>query len=495
MAAVMASTRAPTTADGYIRVSRIAGRNGERFIIPDVQRQKIEAWAALHEVEIVRWWQELDQSGARRERPMFQHALERCERGETGGIVVARLDRFARSAVDALEAIKRLNEAGARLVSVEDNFDGSTSMGRFAIGILTLIAELELERIKESWSTAVQAAVERGVHISATPPAGYRRGESGRLDRVEPDASVIAEAFRRRALGASWTELADFLTDKGVRSSKGSRAWSVNGARTLFHNRVYLGEARSGQAVNADAHKPIVTQAEFGAAQSTTTLSKAHDGSVASKALLGGLVRCGGCGFTLKIAGNKDRHNGGSFPVYYCKGRSAKGRCPERATIRASYLDDFVEAQVLAALRDEEGLVAQAVHASRQIEEAQRAVQEAEHELVLFLETDLVSTIGQNAFRQGVKARQGRLDEAHNRLAVLRAQTVVAEELMTGDLLEAWPELTTPEKRQLLHGLLEKVILTRSDGRKPQTRQPIEERTRIILRGGQELQIARLAVA
>ena len=79
---------------------------------------------------------------------MFQEALARCERGETGGIVVARLDRVARSAVDALESIKRLNAAGARLVSVEDNFDGSTPMGRFAIGILTLIAELELERIK-----------------------------------------------------------------------------------------------------------------------------------------------------------------------------------------------------------------------------------------------------------------------------------------------------------------------------------------------------------
>jgi DNA invertase Pin-like site-specific DNA recombinase len=141
--------------DGYVRVSRVAGREGESFISPDVQRQKIAGWAELHDVEIVRWWEELDQSGRRRDRPMFQQALGRCEAGETGGIVVARLDRFARSAVDALEAIKRLNEAGARLVSVEDNFDGSTPMGRFAIGILTLIAELELDRITESLSTAV----------------------------------------------------------------------------------------------------------------------------------------------------------------------------------------------------------------------------------------------------------------------------------------------------------------------------------------------------
>src|SRR6516164_6790631 len=174
------------TADGYVRVSRRAGREGESFISPEVQRQKIAGWAELHGVEIVAWWEEIDQSGARLERPLFQEALARCERGETGGIVVARLDRFARSAVDALESIKRLNAAGARLVSVEDNFDGSTPMGRFAIGILSLIAELELERIRENWTTAAREAVARGVHISARPPTGYRRDESGRLHVDEP---------------------------------------------------------------------------------------------------------------------------------------------------------------------------------------------------------------------------------------------------------------------------------------------------------------------
>lgn len=170
-------TRRRRTADGYIRVSRRAGREGKSFISPEVQRKKIADWAKLHEVEIVRWWEEIDQSGAKLERPQFQEALARCERGETGGIVVARLDRFARSAIDALESIRRLNEAGARLVSVEDNFNGSTPMGRFAIGTLTLIAELELERIKENWASAVSSAVGRGVHISARcQPVSARRG-------------------------------------------------------------------------------------------------------------------------------------------------------------------------------------------------------------------------------------------------------------------------------------------------------------------------------
>src|SRR4029453_9341627 len=50
-------------------------------------------------------------------------------------------------------------------------------MGRFAIGILILIAELELERIKGGWVAAVSEAVGRGVHISAQPPTGYKRDE------------------------------------------------------------------------------------------------------------------------------------------------------------------------------------------------------------------------------------------------------------------------------------------------------------------------------
>jgi DNA invertase Pin-like site-specific DNA recombinase len=78
------------TADGYIRVSRRAGREGESLISPELQRKKIADWAKLHEVEILQWWEEIDQSGAKLERPLFQQALARCEAGETGGIVVGQ---------------------------------------------------------------------------------------------------------------------------------------------------------------------------------------------------------------------------------------------------------------------------------------------------------------------------------------------------------------------------------------------------------------------
>jgi site-specific DNA recombinase len=473
----------PQLADGYIRVSRRAGREGESFISPETQRKKIGDWAKLHEVEIVRWWEEIDQSGAKLERPMFQQALGRCETGETGGIVVAKLDRFARSAVDALGAIRRLNDAGARLVSVEDNFDGSTPMGRFAIGILTLIAELELERIKENWATAVSGAVERGVHISARPPTGYLRDEKGRLIRDEPAAGAIAELFRRRASGASYRSLAAWLDEQEIRPSTGNPNWSTTGVKQLLCNPVYLGQARSGKHVREGAHEPLVSRTDFDAAQATRTLLKARDGSIAGKALLGGLIHCAGCGHTLKIAGNTSKKTGERYPVYYCTGRYAKGLCPARATIRASYVDQYVEEQVLAALRAEGGPIATAVAASEEIEQAAQAVSEAEHELDLFIgNPKLLSLLGEQKFLEGVEVRQRELDEARQRLVELRSQSALASELADGDLLEAWPTLDLSERRRLLHGLLDRVVLRRAKGR-GKSGAPLDERAQIVLRG------------
>jgi site-specific DNA recombinase len=478
------------TLDGYIRVSRRAGREGESFISPEVQRKKIADWANMHNVEVVRWWEEIDQSGAKLQRPMFQQALERCERRETGGIIVARLDRFARSAIDALESIKRLNAAGARLVSVEDNFDGSTPMGRFAIGILTLIAELELERIKENWSTAVKNAVERGIHISGRIPVGYIRNEQTKQLQVDAKAApVVAEVFRRRALGASWADLARYLEEQHVYPSTGNKHWSTFGVASLVKNPVYLGQARSGKIVNEHAHEPIVTRAEFDAAQSVKkSLLTPHDGSLASRAMLGGLARCGGCGHTLKITGNTHKATGERYPVYYCTGRYASGLCPARASEAAANLDHYVEQQVLEAIADDGGPIARAIEASEQVEQAVRAVADAEHELDVYINNPtLITVIGEARFLEGAIVRQQFLDEARAELARVRAESTIAEELAEAGLLEAWPELTIEQKRRLMHGLLDQVIVTRADGRGKQ-REPINERTEIILRGGQPLE-------
>jgi Resolvase, N terminal domain len=71
--------------DGYVRVSQVAGRGGERFISPSDQREQIQDWAKLHHAHVVRVFEELDESGARDDRPCFRRRSSGSSRGSRTG--------------------------------------------------------------------------------------------------------------------------------------------------------------------------------------------------------------------------------------------------------------------------------------------------------------------------------------------------------------------------------------------------------------------------
>src|SRR5687767_3604851 len=80
--------------DGYIRVSKVGKRRGERFISPRVQATAIKTWAASRGACVMQIFEELDEPGTRAERPLLGQAVARCELGESHGVVVHRVDRF-----------------------------------------------------------------------------------------------------------------------------------------------------------------------------------------------------------------------------------------------------------------------------------------------------------------------------------------------------------------------------------------------------------------
>jgi hypothetical protein len=126
----------------------------------------------------------------------------------------------------------------------------------------------------------------------------------------------------------------------------------------------------------------------------------------------------------------------------------------------------YVEAQVLAALQAEDGLLAQAVQSGEALAEAARTLIDAEHELDLFINhPELLTLLGETKFVKGVETRQHALDQARSAVAELRTQATLTDELAAGDLLAARPNLNVAEKRRLLHGLLERVVLARATGR------------------------------
>src|SRR5262245_31914600 len=178
---------------GYIRVSRVAGRDkkndGESFISPDLQRERILALAEANGVRIVRWIEEKDVSGKKDDRPGFQEAIRLVEDGEGDVVVSSRMSRFARSVVSTESAIRRLEAVGGSFIASDLTTDQSTPQGRLMRAVLAAIAQFEVEVHEENWAEAKADRVADGMKLSRVCPPGYVWDEGGehhhRL-RVDP---------------------------------------------------------------------------------------------------------------------------------------------------------------------------------------------------------------------------------------------------------------------------------------------------------------------
>jgi len=109
--------------------------------------------------------EDLDQSGGKANRPGLNAVLERLERGETDGLIVARLDRFFRSALDAGLVIRRIERPAGSLSAWRTTLTHRRRRAGFARSMMLLIAELQLETIRGSWEDTRRETVARGVHL------------------------------------------------------------------------------------------------------------------------------------------------------------------------------------------------------------------------------------------------------------------------------------------------------------------------------------------
>ncbi|MGD0715904.1 MAG: recombinase family protein [Gaiellaceae bacterium] len=423
---------------GYVRVSRVGGREGDSFISPTVQREQIEALARARGHEIVEVIEDLDESGGKWERPGLQRALEMVESGHADGIAVAKLDRFARSVVDGLRGIERITAAGGEFVSVAESFDTTTPMGKAMLQISLVFAELERERQKAGFRVSTTHAVESGIHISTLVPTGYRRGPDRRLVLDAEAAPVIHEIFIRRAKGASWTALARYLDEQLLRPNGGT--WARTTVTKMIRNRAYLGEAHQGAIVKKRAHPPIVTRAEFEAAQ-----PRAGEPARRSGSLLVGLLACGSCGRPLHRATSAD---------YGCRARRSDGVCPAPVTIKIARADDFVERALLDWFEQHSLVVTKTEIGATAAADLTTALEAVEAELEAYRDESLVSVIGRAAFEAGLRARQAAVDEARDILRRANPKPTVSDSY---ELVERWPSLSVTEKREWIQGLIEHV--------------------------------------
>src|SRR5450759_2526917 len=111
---------------GIVRVSRVAGREGDSFVSPVEQRERIEAECKREGLRLLRIEEELDVSGgsALAKRPGLIKAVEAVEAGEASVIVAAYFDRLYRSLDVQAQVGKRVEDAGGRILTVDAGYVG-----------------------------------------------------------------------------------------------------------------------------------------------------------------------------------------------------------------------------------------------------------------------------------------------------------------------------------------------------------------------------------
>jgi site-specific DNA recombinase len=224
-----------TQAIGYRRCSTVGQVDGEGL---GVQSDKIEGWCRLQGLDLVRIEEDAGLSGATLNRPGLQRALDGVlALGRDGVLVVARLDRLGRSAIDVQVTLRTLMDANVRVVAINDGIDTGSGMGsaivKLLVGILSTFGELEREIIRTRLLDGRRRASRENRVYASEPAFGRRVAEDGRTLLADAgERAVVQRARELREAGASYRHICRHLAAEGYRPRRAA-AWSPTVVRRL----------------------------------------------------------------------------------------------------------------------------------------------------------------------------------------------------------------------------------------------------------------------
>ena len=231
--------RSANQAVGYIRVSTTA--QADEGLSLDAQRQRIEAAALLSGLELVEVVVDAGVSGGKHlaQREGGARLCAMVDSGSVSVVIVAKLDRLGRSAVDLLSTVERWQNQGIGLQALDLGLDTTGPMGRMVLGMMSVFAEFERAQIGERTRTALGEAKRQGAQLGAEAFGWQRDPERtdnhGRqvIKAVEHEVEAVRCIIALRDSGMTWRAVAAQLAADGVPTKRGG-AWQPTTARNIY---------------------------------------------------------------------------------------------------------------------------------------------------------------------------------------------------------------------------------------------------------------------
>jgi site-specific DNA recombinase len=343
----------------YTRVSTEYGLDQE-FNSLDAQHEGAEAYirSQAHDgwTLIRTRYDDGGYSGGSTERPALQRLLTDIRERRIDIIVVYKVDRLTRSLADFAKLVELFDAHGVSFVSVTQQFNTTTSMGRLTLNVLLSFAQFEREVTSERIRDKIGASKRRGLWVGGTVPLGYVSRDK-KLFVEEKEAERVRTIFRRYLeVGSIGLLLAD-LRERGIvskvrRLSDGRIVGGILFTRGplayLLRNRFYIGEVDFKGEICSGEHPSILDRDLFEAVQ--RKLAEQRNGCRTARASPEALLT----GRILDDRGNRmspsHSRKGGAEYRYYISSALIQGQ-PQAAGSVTRAPAPKVEAVVLDAVR------------------------------------------------------------------------------------------------------------------------------------------------
>lgn len=312
----------------YARVS--TREQAEEGYSIGAQAEKLRAYCSAMDWTITGEYVDPGYSGGKLERPAIQKLIADVKAGGADMVLVKKLDRISRSQKDTLWLIEDVFlKNNINFVSIEENFDTNTPMGRAMIGILSVFAQLERDTIRERTQEGIAERAKDGLyHGGPYAPVGYDY-VNGHLVVNEYEAMQVKEVYRLFidegwAISKIWSHMKDNYTTKYA-------SWNSCSAVYSCFTPVYTGKIQYKGNTYPGRHEPLIDEDTYNSAiarlddpRRKATGRGGNKPFQITKLLSGGLIRCAHCGNTFFARGIPSGHKPNQIyrPYYVCYSRA-----------------------------------------------------------------------------------------------------------------------------------------------------------------------------
>ena len=207
-------------------------------------------------------------SGGNMERPGLKKLLEDIAAKRVDTVVVYKVDRLTRSLADFAKIVEQFDKQGISFVSVTQQFNTTTSMGRLTLNVLLSFAQFEREVTGERIRDKIAASKRKGMWMGGVVPLGYDLEDRHLV--VNPEEAIrVNDIFQAYLAEGCVSKLQIYLERNDIRSKKrlsktgnasGNNAFSRGALYSMLQNRIYLGEITHKDKSFPGQHPAIIDQ-------------------------------------------------------------------------------------------------------------------------------------------------------------------------------------------------------------------------------------------